>query len=530
MKKDNVIIFITFLILFSSFLATNSDIINIVGKSIFNIKATYESLSLRINVDASAPDVTIYYPLNDTYNYKSGISLKYFVSDLFSDISKVWYNIDNGNNVTLTGNTTFDVSSEGSHTLYIFANDSLGYLNNSKSITFFVDTSKAYIVIYNIYNGTTTNFSSLNRTQQENISNMTLDILNYGKVVFNQNINISNDGNGFGDQPIKVINLSAYSSISFNSIFINTNQLPQLDRQANLYLYNLTFSNPRILKDGTVCQSSLCHTISYSGRTLIFNVTGFTTYSTEETPTTPSGPGGGTSGGGGGGGTGERFKENPIEPIPQPVHKKGRLFDVTLLIPEKYRELFAGDTIVAEINIVNLRKVGFVDINVEYYIEDKDKNVVFRGSEMKAVENMISYLKKIDLPSFLESGYYVVYAKVTYEDDTSIAGYPFKIIEKEKPIEKPKSFLNMIPFKLMGTIFVILVASSIVIFFIYLGIKRLQVKIRWSRKDRIVINKRVKEIRNELTRLRNAYKEGYINKENYKKTKDTLIEKIKKLR
>lgn len=131
MKKDNVIILITFFILFYSFLISNPDIINIAGKSIFDIKATYESLSLRINIDNSAPDITLYYPLNETYNHKGNISLNYHASDLYSDISKIWYNLDNGANITLTGNTTLSINNEGSHILYIFANDSLGFLNNS---------------------------------------------------------------------------------------------------------------------------------------------------------------------------------------------------------------------------------------------------------------------------------------------------------------------------------------------------------------------------------------------------------------
>ena len=70
-------------------------------------------------------------------------------------------------------------------------------------------------------------------------------------------------------------------------------------------MYNLTFSNPRILRDGQVCQSIICTKINYSSNVLRFNVTGFTNYSSEETPTevsgVVSGGGGGSTGGASGG-------------------------------------------------------------------------------------------------------------------------------------------------------------------------------------------------------------------------------------
>ncbi|PIN78772.1 hypothetical protein COV14_02130 [Candidatus Woesearchaeota archaeon CG10_big_fil_rev_8_21_14_0_10_33_12] len=294
MKKENKALIITFFILVGLLLISSPGFLNITGKFLVSIKAVYEKASISISiVDNIPPDIIIYYPLNDTYNYKNNIYLYYSASDQASGIDKVWYNLNNGNNISLTGNITFNVTDEGSHSLYIFANDSSGVLNNTESVTFFINTSLGYEIISD-YTGTTTNFDSLSKTEQENISNMTLEHNNYGKILFNEIINISNDGKESGEGSKKVINLSVYTNISFNRIFINTTELPQLNKSATLRLYNLTFANPRVLRDGLLCPSTICTKISYAAGTLTFNVASFSTYSAEETTVTSgTGPGGG---------------------------------------------------------------------------------------------------------------------------------------------------------------------------------------------------------------------------------------------
>ncbi len=103
-------------------------------------------------------------------------------------------------------------------------------------------------------------------------------------------LNVTENGTNFTEDFI----------VRHNYIFVNSSKTG-LNKSADLSFYGLAFSNPRILRDGAVCPSSICTLIAYnsSNGTLIFNVTGFSAYSTEETPTTstPSS----VSGGGGGG-------------------------------------------------------------------------------------------------------------------------------------------------------------------------------------------------------------------------------------
>ena len=81
------------------------------------------------------PTITIHSPLNDTYNE---LSVLVNISTSDSDIDITWYNW-NGTNITYTSpiNVTF---SEGSNTLYAYANDTAGN-ENSTSVTFFIDTT-----------------------------------------------------------------------------------------------------------------------------------------------------------------------------------------------------------------------------------------------------------------------------------------------------------------------------------------------------------------------------------------------------
>ena len=84
---------------------------------------------------------------------------------------------------------------------------------------------------------------------------------------------------------------------------MDTAKLRGLQKRAQLILEGLSFTNPRILKDGIVCSSPACVIESYSGGTLVFTVSGFSVYNAEEIPVSPPSDGGTSGGGSSGGGT-----------------------------------------------------------------------------------------------------------------------------------------------------------------------------------------------------------------------------------
>jgi hypothetical protein len=280
-----------FIFLFFIFLIINVSAMNLTGDSITG--KPLQILGVNITVTAGPPVLSITYPLNSTYLVNSSIPLNYSIA---GEIEKTWYKIDSGNNITLNSSVYINTS-EGSHVLYLYANNSHG--TTIKNVSFSINSSK-FIIIGDKWvgdnKGNSTNFTILSYLEIQNLSNIILEDTNYGKISFNQNINLTNKPNISENQ----IDINSSIIISLNRIEINSTALSNFNKSATLELYGLTFSNPRILRDGIACPDSICTRESYSGGTLRFNVTHFSVYSSEETPVTV--PPVSTGGGGGGGG------------------------------------------------------------------------------------------------------------------------------------------------------------------------------------------------------------------------------------
>ncbi len=254
---------------------------------------TDASLTVTISITGS-PFLTIIKPLNQTYFENESLRLK-----VNANTNDMWYNLDKGDNITFLDETLFNTS-EGSHTIYVFANNSFGI--TTKNVTFTINNS-LYNVIHENYKGAnkggSTNFSEFSFTEIQSLSGVVLENTLYGKISFNETINVTDDADLIDGET----NLETNTNISSNKIELNSTALPNFNKSATLYLYNLTLNPPvRILRDGSVCPSTICTQQSYTGGTLIFNVTGFTVYSAEETPSGDvEGPGGAGGSGGGGG-------------------------------------------------------------------------------------------------------------------------------------------------------------------------------------------------------------------------------------
>lgn len=277
--------------IFSLFFILSLISAEITGESITG-KPTSESLALNITVALPTTILEIISPKNDTYLINESLLLNY--TQINADM--VWYNIDGGINTTIIGTIYFDVS-EGEHTLYLYGNNSYGEV--SKNVTFTSNTT-FLTIFYSEYNGSTkgnsTDFKSYNYGDLQNMSKIILENSLYGKIQFNEIINITNDY----IPNDSIVDLDSNTNISLNRIDLNYTALPNFNVSSTLELYNLPFTNPRILKDGAICSTSICTFEYFTNNTLKFNVTEFGIYSAEETPitevvVTPSGGGGGTS-------------------------------------------------------------------------------------------------------------------------------------------------------------------------------------------------------------------------------------------
>jgi hypothetical protein len=122
--------------------------------------------------------------------------------------------------------------------------------------------------------------------------------LAYGKVRYTNAIRLLKATSLYDDR----LDLDSAVTLSKGKITINSITAPTLNQPATITLYGLTVGTPQIYRDGVLCTT--CTQVSYSGGTLVFNVTGFSTYEVIEAGSPPPPVPPSTSGGGGGSGSG----------------------------------------------------------------------------------------------------------------------------------------------------------------------------------------------------------------------------------
>jgi hypothetical protein len=105
-------------------------------------------------IDVTNPSLVLTSPENVTYPYTDGIRLDYEVYDAHLD--SCWYSLDGGTNISLPNcnSKVFNFVDETSHTLDLYVNDTLGYLNSS-SVSFSVNSSLIETPIYKVLRGST---------------------------------------------------------------------------------------------------------------------------------------------------------------------------------------------------------------------------------------------------------------------------------------------------------------------------------------------------------------------------------------
>ncbi|MBI2558025.1 LamG domain-containing protein [Candidatus Woesearchaeota archaeon] len=336
-------------------------------------------------------------------------------------------------------------------------------------------------IIINIskYDGSTTDFAKLDG---DNITNLTIEKSIYGKINFNGRINIT-----------RTIDIGAYTNITSKSVFVDTANVPELNVPATIVFYNLTYTNPRILRDGIVCPDTVCRIINSTGSEITFNVTGFSTYTVEETPidtsstTTSSGGsasgGGGSSGGGGGGSltyvcsyewqcrswseckegvqkrqcdfvkVAQHSQETPCgiigNPLPtsqtcpaiakttqQPTNNAAQpqaVFTVKLQIPNSYKKVNQGSDLRTQAAIQNLGQ-GKVNLTATYTLKNSKGEIAHQAADSLSLDKILPFTKTFRLASGIEPGDYTATIKLQHENVFASSSDSFTVIKKSKSI------------------------------------------------------------------------------------------------
>jgi parallel beta-helix repeat protein len=103
-----------------------------------------------IQENITPPVIVVLSPENKTYPVNH-VSLNFTVSE---QISWEGYSLDGSVNVTIAGNTTLTNLPDGSHTIIVHANDTVGNMGRSDTILFAVDTTPPTIVVFSPENKT----------------------------------------------------------------------------------------------------------------------------------------------------------------------------------------------------------------------------------------------------------------------------------------------------------------------------------------------------------------------------------------
>ena len=291
MKRGVLIVaFFIFLVLIASSFAS-------AGFSDWIKRITGQATSQPTNVSVvigALPTLAIDKPKNHTYF--SNQSLKVEVG---TNADNIWYNLDKGANISFpqNQNQTFFNTTYSNHTIYVFANTSLGV--TTKNVTFYV-VNGIFSINNTRFGGNSTNFNEFSFLEMQNLSGIIFDEPASGKIKFSVPINLTDDHNpqdGFCD-------VNRFINISFNKIDLNSSGLPNFNKSATLEIANLTFVNPRIVMNGIVCPLTICVKNSYVAGVLSFNISHFTSFSAEEDTTSlspESGSGSSSTGGNYGG-------------------------------------------------------------------------------------------------------------------------------------------------------------------------------------------------------------------------------------
>ncbi len=261
------------------------------------------------------PLLTVFSPMNTTYT-----DVRVPIDMVAVNASSCWYLL-NGLQTTIPCNANLSLTlPKGNYLLTLFANNSRGVVQEAFNIS--VNITRRYLVKYDEFlgRGGTSDLLSLSDADLEDVS-LILDLPGYGRIGFLERINLTQHADALG-----LIDLDAGANISWNRIEVDSLRFSGLNKPARLALENLSFSRPRILRDGVLCNAPDCILEMYSSGTFVFNVSGFSLYTIEETlETAPQGNTPPGSGGGGGGSFLDPFRK-AVPPALSNASRENRTF------------------------------------------------------------------------------------------------------------------------------------------------------------------------------------------------------------
>ena len=111
---------------------------------------------------------------------------------------------------------------------------------------------------------------------------------------------------------------------------------------------------------------------------------------------------------------------------------KKESFDVDVEIPTRYKEVLPGEEVLVQLTLHNLERIGRVDVDVEYGIEDMQGNKIVSEDTTLAVEFQVSVVRSLDVPFDTRPGDYLLFARARYNGVVGTGSSLFRVIAKEE--------------------------------------------------------------------------------------------------
>ncbi|MEW6063014.1 MAG: hypothetical protein AB1571_01420 [Nanoarchaeota archaeon] len=121
-------------------------------------------------------------------------------------------------------------------------------------------------------------------------------------------------------------------------------------------------------------------------------------------------------------------------PIILEIESKEILFDTNLEIQPNDRTIVAGEDLIMNINLFNLKTTYLTNIGLEFYIKDFDNNDIITETENIVLKKKAQFTKIIKIPENIRPGTYVFAAIAKYGSSVGTSTYMFEVKEPEKNI------------------------------------------------------------------------------------------------
>ena len=127
------------------------------------------------------------------------------------------------------------------------------------------------------------------------------------------------------------------------------------------------------------------------------------------------------------------------------------LFDVSVTIPEQFLISFSGEEVLAEIEIIDISRVGAIEVNIITTIKDYEGKIITKKLGTIIVDKQSNFIEKLKIPSDTPPGKYIFYTKVIYNEQIAIGSDTFNIEIKKD--QKNNIYIILIILIILGIIY-----------------------------------------------------------------------------